>query len=379
MASNNKNNSDKIDDGDCDSEIGSVKKLLEKLQKYSAMDKLIKKDEKKILKVLQKLESCNMTVEILKKTKVGLQVNQLKKKTDNTAIKTQAKSVVERWMKIFDASTAKRKEDKKAGKSSSGVAKTQPPPSPSTPSPPLLPPSPATPTLPSPPSAPSANLEKKPTKSPVSSSAVAAAAALNPSSSSQLSSQSSSSESTLVRSSSSSSKRLKIDDGHFHTDDPVRVSTRNMLFNALRSEGDDESDIQQLAAEIESCIFDEMKDTGTKYKNRIRSRTFNIKDPKNPQLKEKILNGLITPQRLAVMTSTEMASDELKNLRENFTKKAIHEAQAPSIAAAKSDLFRCSKCGKRDTTYNQVQTLSGDEPMTTFVVCNQCGNRWRFS
>ena len=27
----------------------------------------------------------------------------------------------------------------------------------------------------------------------------------------------------------------------------------------------------------------------------------------------------------------------------------------------------------------QVQTRSADEPMTTFVVCNECGNRWKVS
>lgn len=27
----------------------------------------------------------------------------------------------------------------------------------------------------------------------------------------------------------------------------------------------------------------------------------------------------------------------------------------------------------------QVQTRSADEPMTTFVVCNNCGNRWKVS
>ena len=26
---------------------------------------------------------------------------------------------------------------------------------------------------------------------------------------------------------------------------------------------------------------------------------------------------------------------------------------------------------------SQVQTRSADEPMTTFVFCNECGNRWK--
>lgn len=27
--------------------------------------------------------------------------------------------------------------------------------------------------------------------------------------------------------------------------------------------------------------------------------------------------------------------------------------------------------------FSQVQTRSADEPMTTFVLCNECGNRWK--
>ena len=29
--------------------------------------------------------------------------------------------------------------------------------------------------------------------------------------------------------------------------------------------------------------------------------------------------------------------------------------------------------------FSQVQTRSADEPMTTFVLCNECGNRWKVS
>lgn len=42
-----------------------------------------------------------------------------------------------------------------------------------------------------------------------------------------------------------------------------------------------------------------------------------------------------------------------------------------------TDLFQCGKCKKKNCTYNQVQTRSADEPMTTFVLCNECGNRWK--
>ena len=40
-------------------------------------------------------------------------------------------------------------------------------------------------------------------------------------------------------------------------------------------------------------------------------------------------------------------------------------------------LFKCGKCKSTKTTYYQMQTRSADEPMTTFVTCSTCSNRWK--
>lgn len=42
-------------------------------------------------------------------------------------------------------------------------------------------------------------------------------------------------------------------------------------------------------------------------------------------------------------------------------------------------IFKCRKCGSKKTTYYQLQTRSADEPMTTYVTCTSCDNRWKFS
>ncbi|XP_062955560.1 transcription elongation factor A protein 2 isoform X2 [Cynocephalus volans] len=115
-----------------------------------------------------------------------------------------------------------------------------------------------------------------------------------------------------------------------------------------------------------------------KYKNRVRSRISNLKDAKNPDLRRNVLCGAITPQQIAVMTSEEMASDELKEIRKAMTKEAIREHQMARTGGTQTDLFTCGKCRKKNCTYTQVQIRSSDEPMTTFVVCNECGNRWKF-
>lgn len=107
-----------------------------------------------------------------------------------------------------------------------------------------------------------------------------------------------------------------------------------------------------------------------------------------------------------------MASDELKEIRKNLTKEAVRDHQMATTGGTQTDLFTCGKCKGKNCTYTQVrawsdtgnviwsnylkccvlrsehiyyynflktqvQTRSADEPMTTFVFCNGCGNRWK--
>ncbi|XP_053566423.1 transcription elongation factor A protein 2 [Bombina bombina] len=165
------------------------------------------------------------------------------------------------------------------------------------------------------------------------------------------------------------------------TTDSVRTKCREMLIAALQTDGDHVvigSDCELLAAQIEDVVYREVQNTDMKYKNRIRSRIANLKDSKNPDLRKNVLCGVITPEQIAVMSCEEMASNELKEMRKAMTKAAIQEHQMAKTGGTQTDLFSCGKCKKKNCTYTQVQTRSADEPMTTFVVCNECGNRWKF-
>ncbi|KAF2366330.1 Transcription elongation factor TFIIS [Trinorchestia longiramus] len=170
--------------------------------------------------------------------------------------------------------------------------------------------------------------------------------------------------------------------GSMHTTDSLRLKCREMLSNALKGTNEMPDGVvdmpENLAEQLEDAIFAEFKNTSAQYKTRIRSRVYNLKDSKNPQLRNNVLTGVISPKRLAVMTSEEMASKDMQALREKFTKESIDDHQLAVAQGTKTDLLRCGKCGKRNCTYNQLQTRSSDEPMTTFVLCNNCGNRWKF-
>ena len=41
-------------------------------------------------------------------------------------------------------------------------------------------------------------------------------------------------------------------------------------------------------------------------------------------------------------------------------------------------IHTCSKCKSKKTYSYQLQTRSSDEPMTNFVTCVECGNKWKF-
>lgn len=166
------------------------------------------------------------------------------------------------------------------------------------------------------------------------------------------------------------------------TGDEVRSRCRDLLLAAIKGDELPEdvtgARCEELATSLEESIFNQFKQTNPKYKNQVRSRVFNLKDKKNTGLREGLLIGSLTAQRLACMTSGEMASDVVKQEREAFIKQGIDDSALAVHEGTKSGLIKCGGCGKSNTTYHQAQTRSADEPMTTFVLCNECGKRWKF-
>ena len=108
------------------------------------------------------------------------------------------------------------------------------------------------------------------------------------------------------------------------------------------------------------------------YLDRLRTIFCNLK---NPDLKARVLNKNVKPHELAFMTHQEMSPEKWQKLIDD---KVIRDENkyAPKLEAS-TDNFTCRKCKSKECSYYQLQTRSADEPMTTFVTCIKCGNRWK--
>ena len=108
------------------------------------------------------------------------------------------------------------------------------------------------------------------------------------------------------------------------------------------------------------------------YIDRFKSIIINLE---NFDLIKKIESKEIKPHQLAFLTHQEMAPEKWRLLIEK-KKQRDQNMYEPKIDA-NTDNFTCRKCKSTRCSYYQLQTRSADEPMTTFVTCINCGNRWK--
>lgn len=110
----------------------------------------------------------------------------------------------------------------------------------------------------------------------------------------------------------------------------------------------------------------------TLYINRLKSIIANL----SPYIIELLESHTITTRQLGSMdfynlnplkwvTLIEIKKQRDKNKYEN-TQKVTSQ-------------FICRKCKSRNCNWTCQQIRSADEPMTTFISCNDCGNNWKMN
>ena len=107
------------------------------------------------------------------------------------------------------------------------------------------------------------------------------------------------------------------------------------------------------------------------YVDHLRSVITNLKG----EILQQVIEGTIKPHIVAFMTHQELCPEKWCQMIEAKSKRDKNKFET-NISAA-TDAFTCRKCKGNQCTYYQMQTRSADEPMTCYISCIICGNRWK--
>jgi len=165
------------------------------------------------------------------------------------------------------------------------------------------------------------------------------------------------------------------------TDDKTRNKCIELIYDSLcvGSTAPNDQILRKAQAIEQQVLADFGHNTGKEYKDKMRSLFLNLKDKSNPSLREGVVDGDIPVAKLCKMSPQEMASEERKAANGAIQAQNLHNSLGAAEQQATSEAFQCSRCKNWKTRYYQAQTRSADEPMTTFVTCTVCNNRWKFS
>jgi DNA-directed RNA polymerase subunit M/transcription elongation factor TFIIS len=95
----------------------------------------------------------------------------------------------------------------------------------------------------------------------------------------------------------------------------------------------------------------------------------------NSRLIDRMKDEEFEPHELPFMSRETIFPERWRLLIDNKMKKDMHVIEEKPTAMTSE--FRCGKCKKRECVYQELQVRSADEPMTLFITCLNCGNRWR--
>lgn len=116
------------------------------------------------------------------------------------------------------------------------------------------------------------------------------------------------------------------------------------------------------------------------YTNKVRSLLFNLNNPDTPELKRQLqaANDKEPFRRLVRMSHQEMNPEVWRQVFEDIDRRNRRKDRG-ELAEDHIGLYSCGRCKSWRTDFTLLQTRSADEPSTAFILCHDCGKRWRMS
>lgn len=198
----------------------------------------------------------------------------------------------------------------------------------------------------------------------------------------------------------SKSSKSTADDGGYSPEQVVhmRNKLRSLFENLLQTHVPDSQQLAQLAdldasRNIEIGIFNACLAVALErnvprlwscskfimiYRARARAVYSNLLPTSyigNTRLIKRLARKEFLPHQLAFMSPLELCPEHWQDILDE--KQRLQDLRSEIERQQYSTIFYCRKCHQRKTTYYQLQTRSADEPMTVFITCQVCGNKWR--
>ena len=98
---------------------------------------------------------------------------------------------------------------------------------------------------------------------------------------------------------------------------------------------------------------------------------------KNNNFLERLYNSDFNVKDIAFLSPQEIHNDHWKKYLDRQT--ANDEFLYSRTVGIRTNEYKCGRCKEKNCTYYQLQVRCSDEPMTTFINCLNCGNKWSFN
>lgn len=97
---------------------------------------------------------------------------------------------------------------------------------------------------------------------------------------------------------------------------------------------------------------------------------------KNPALIKRLMSGEIKAKDVCFMSSSDMYPELYKDIAVDYS-----SCMTPTVQFDENEegLLKCGKCKTYKTSYYQMQCRGGDEAISTFASCLNCGHKWKFN
>jgi len=145
----------------------------------------------------------------------------------------------------------------------------------------------------------------------------------------------------------------------------------------------------KLVQNLEKCIFnwavrktlvsgDQPSWENSSFREHYKRKFLNIQFNLHTTLKDGLLSGKFKPQDVVNFPPEKLSPNgPTAFVKEKLRLQSLKREALNTENEHYEGIFKCGKCKSKKTSYYQMQTRSADEPMTTFITCMNCGNRWK--